>query len=499
MPSLDFRWLGTQAAPLKYKTKRRAALAVSAAICTVWAVGIADVHAQTLSGSPGPVASPLVPPWYEEVADQERPFWTLKKFPSQSYMKEYFWNFPPETPAFFRDSLLQLVARTYYLTRDNFNGTETDSWAGGGWIAWRSGLIANMFGVHAALYTSQPIYAPSDRDNARLLAPGQNSLAMLGQLYGRVQVGDQEFRGGRQLVDTPLINAQDNRMVPNTFTGVTLVSLPDKDRKYDYAIGYLWDIKQRNSNDFIPMSDALFGSDVRSRGTPFAMLKYRPVPGLSTAIMDYYIEDFINTAYGQIEYDFDIPKDKPDLVIGANIYDQRSVGSDLLTGAPFHTYQASAKVQTSYKGWTLFVAGSITGDESAIFSPFGSKQNYTDMQQVSFDNAGEKAFGGSIAYDFGSAGLPGWSAGVWYTGGWDAVNPATGLAIADRREFDVWLQFRPKEGQWKGFRFKTQYGKVWQDGNPRDAQPEFRVIVDYTILFRPPLAEVAEKRPVYMK
>ena len=35
--------------------------------------------------------------------------------------------------------------------------------------------------------------------------------------------------------------------------------------------------------------------------------------------------------------------------------------------------------------WTLFIAGSITGDGSAIFSPFGSKQNYTDMQQVSFD------------------------------------------------------------------------------------------------------------------
>lgn len=57
----------------------------------------------------------------------------------------------------------------------------------------------------------------------------------------------------------------------------------------------------------------------------------------------------------------------------------------------------------SYVGWTAFVAGSITGDESKLYSPFGTKPNFTDMQQVSFDNASERAIGGSLAYDFGYA------------------------------------------------------------------------------------------------
>jgi hypothetical protein len=467
---------------------------VTGALFAGWA-GIALVtQAEAQTGSW------LSPSWYEEVADQERPFWTLKKFPSQKYMKEIYWQFRPETHPFFRDSLLQYVARTYYLTRDNFNGTESETWAGGGWIAWRSGLIADTFGIHTALYTSQRIIGEPDEDNARLLAPGQNPLGMLGQLYGRVQIRDQEFRGGRMLVDTPLINHQDNRMVPNTFLGVQLVTLPDSDRNYDYAFGYLWDIKQRNSNDFVPMSDALFGSNVpQDHGTPFGMIKYRPFAGLSTVIMDYYLQDFINTAFAQAEYDFRFPKDKPNWIVGANIYDQRSVGADLLTGAPFHTYQASAKVQVAYSGWTFFVAGSITGDESNIFSPFGSKQNYTDMQQVSFDNANEKALGASLAYDFGSAGLPGWSAGVWYTQGWDAINPATGLGIADRNEWDVWLQYRPSEGPFKGFRLKTQYGVVRQADNVRDKQPEFRFILDYTVLFRPPIEKTAAAKSPVLK
>ena len=132
------------------------------------------------------------------------------------------------------------------------------------------------------------------------------------------------------------------------------------------------------------------------------------------------------------------------------------------------------------------MAGSITGDESSIFSPYGTKPNYTDMQQASFDNANEKAVGASIAYDFGSAGLSGLSTGAWYTQGWGAINTSTNVAIPDRRELDLWIQYRPTEGPLKGFRFKTQYANLWQQGNVRDTQPEFRFIVDYTVLFRPP-------------
>src|SRR5262245_1000888 len=105
--------------------------------------------------------SQLLPPSREELADEERQTWTLKKLPAQQYMSEFYWRFPSDTPAFFRESLLQFVARTYYLTRDNFDGSRSQAWAGGGWIAFRSGLIGDLFGVHAAYYTSQPLFAPS--------------------------------------------------------------------------------------------------------------------------------------------------------------------------------------------------------------------------------------------------------------------------------------------------------------------------------------------------
>jgi hypothetical protein len=476
---------------------RRVAIAGFVGVCAVLVSPLA--RAESNSSKTGEnqtvtVFDPLVVPTKDNVAEQRLGSAAGWKLPPQPYMRELYWQdvmggpFPANTPPFIRDSLLQVVARSYYLTRDNFDGTRSQAWAGGGWIAYRSGLIADTFGVHAAFYTSQRLYGPSDESGTKLLNPDQEPLNVLGQGYGFARIYDQELRGGLQLVDTPLINPQDNRMVPNTFGGVQLVSLPVKDRVYDYAVGYLWTVKQRDSNDFIPMSDALAGADVVDQGAPFGMVKFRPLPELSTTFMDYYIQDFVNTGFAQGEYAFQAPKDDPQWLVGANIIDQRTVGSDLLVGSSFQTYQASAKVQVSYSGWTTFVAGSITGDGSKIYSPFGSKPNYTDMQQVSFDNAGEKAIGGSVAYDFGYAfgnvGLSGLSAGAWFTQGWGAFNPSTNMGIANRNELDVWAQYRPKDGPLKGVRVKVQYSDLWQDGNERGDQPEFRFIVDHTILFR---------------
>ena len=47
-------------------------------------------------------------------------------------------------PAFFRDSLVQYVARTYLFSRDNSDGTKSQAAAAGGWLAIRSGLIPSL-------------------------------------------------------------------------------------------------------------------------------------------------------------------------------------------------------------------------------------------------------------------------------------------------------------------------------------------------------------------
>jgi hypothetical protein len=75
-----------------------------------------------------------------------------------------------------------------------------------------------------------------------------------GEAWGALRYKDYALLTGyRQLVDQRYINPQDNRMTPNTFQGVTLGG------KFDwvkYLVGYLWEIKPRNSDEFISMSGA---------------------------------------------------------------------------------------------------------------------------------------------------------------------------------------------------------------------------------------------------
>ena len=55
-------------------------------------------------------------------------------------------------------------------------------------------------------------------------------------------------------------------MVPNTFSGATWTRCRTRTASYDYVFGYLRNVKPRESNDFISMSDQLAGAGVSSRG-----------------------------------------------------------------------------------------------------------------------------------------------------------------------------------------------------------------------------------------
>jgi hypothetical protein len=89
------------------------------------AVGWIGVCVESLGAVTPSRAQQLPPADREEIADQERLSWTLQKFPPQPYMNEIYWQYSKDTPAFFRDSLVQFVARTYLFSRDNFDGSKS--------------------------------------------------------------------------------------------------------------------------------------------------------------------------------------------------------------------------------------------------------------------------------------------------------------------------------------------------------------------------------------
>src|SRR5438067_2181494 len=122
-----------------------------------------------------------------------------------------------------KDTKFEFNLRSYYFDRSDFNGSEKQAWAIGGWLGVKTGYFLEHIAFGATVYTSNPIYAPDDRDGTLLLAPGQNGYTVLGEFYAELRiVKDVGITVGAKGYDTPFINRNDTRMTPNTFEAVVL-------------------------------------------------------------------------------------------------------------------------------------------------------------------------------------------------------------------------------------------------------------------------------------
>ena len=262
-----------------------------------------------------------------------------------------------DTPAFFRDTELDLNLRSFYFNRDKFDDSVSAAWAMGGALAYKSGWLLDRLSIGSTFYWSENLYGPQEKDGTLLLKPGQHGYSVLGQLYARVKLFDEHIVNlYRYEYNTPFIGKNDSRMTPNTFEGYTLQgNFGGKDGApgFRYGGGYITKIKERNSDDFVWMSkDA--GADVKRgvavAGGTFTYGKF------SLGAVNYYSNDIINIFYSETKYSFPITKELGALV-AFQFTDQRSVGQDLLNGnRSFATNQVGVKGDVSYGG-AVFTLG----------------------------------------------------------------------------------------------------------------------------------------------
>jgi hypothetical protein len=234
-----------------------------------------------------------------------------------------------DTPAFFRDTKLDLRFRSFYMDEHNTASETKEAWAVGGALSYESGWLLDHFQLGSVVYTSQPAYAPEARDGTSLLEPGQEGYTVLGQLYGRVKlIGNNFLNLYRYGYNTPYLNANDSRMTPNTFEGYTLTGAyggKDGAPGLRYGLGYIDKIKLRNSEEFISMSEAAGAQVNRGVSVAGANFSYR---GFELGAIDYYSQDIINIAYAETRYLMKLT-DNLGFLFAAQYTDQRSTGSEL--------------------------------------------------------------------------------------------------------------------------------------------------------------------------
>lgn len=387
----------------------------------------------------------------------------------------------PSSPTFVRDTELRANSRTYWLDEDDFGFAKPQAFSTGGSLAYQSGYLANVFQLRSVLYTTQPLYANADAGLTNNLSPDGDQITVLGQINGRLKFAGQEITAGRLLVRTPYINPFDVRMIPLTFEGVALMP-DDRDRKVNYMASYLSRYKPRDDDDFISFSEGL--GVTQDNGVLITGGSYH-ANGWNIGGSNYWIKDTLNTAYGEVDYllPFGGGDDGPSVRVGINYLDQRTVGADLIPGAPYNARQASARLIASYQGFVFTGAVSKVGGAASIQKPFGFSTSYTAMLVTSFQQAGVDAYLLSLSYDLAKLGLDGVKFEAAWGKGRGVNDPEANEGFANQEEIDIRLVYEPHDSPLEGLRVEVEYvdWQVFDAALPSEELSQFRTIVNYAV------------------
>lgn len=378
-----------------------------------------------------------------------------------------------------KDTQFDFNFRSYYFDRRKFDGSQSQAWAIGGWAGLKTGYFFDHLALGATVYTSQKLYGDKDKDGTLLLEPGQQGYTVLGEAYAEIRVFDDlNIYVGRKGFDTPYINRNDARMTPNTFEAIVLqgkAKLEDRDdgATLKYGAGYFSKIKERNSEDFVPMSvDA--GASV-DRGVFTAGTLYEK-GNFSIGAIDYYCADIINIGYAEAKLKLVISDDiRPKFAV--QFTDQRSTGADLLQGDSFSAQQFGLKAELPVKQALFTTAFTHAAGGANLQSPWSGYPGYTSVQVQDFNRAGESAFLLRAGYEFKDIkGLSAYALAVLGT------NPQAAGQYR-QNEYDLNLQWAPPEGVLKGLSVRVRYAVVNQFGGASDNLTDFRAIINYGIKF----------------
>jgi hypothetical protein len=389
-----------------------------------------------------------------------------------------------DLPPFLRDSKFSLDPRSYYrdvVTNAPDKVTVKEAWAAGGSVSFETGRLFDVISGGLVFYTSLPLYGPIQYDGTQLLLPGQLGYDVVGQIYGKVHLGENlTFTAGRYLYDTPYLGPFDTRMTPNTFYGYTLIGTLGDDAKggpsFRYGAGYIAAIKLRDSNIFQSMSRAAGANVDNGVGVAGLLMNWGPV---YVGALEYYCQDTLNIAYAEGKYGISLPSDIK-AILALQYADQRSTGANLLNGGTFFaTNQFGSRLELGYQTGILTLGYSVVNPSFQMQNPWSDNPVYTNAMIQSFQRAGEQAIVAGASYVFTPIGLPGIAASVFFYQGWTGA--AAGPPTAEN-EWDFEIDWRPEFKPFSGFWLRARYGtSVVNQSNKLTTTDEVRVILNYSV------------------
>ena len=368
---------------------------------------------------------------------------------------------------FIRDAVFSLQPRFYYRSVRNAIGVQ-DTFAGGGSMSLTTGWWKDMIQFGVAGYTTQPLVAVKNDNRSGLVQTDGDGFFTLGEAWAKLRAGPATATVFRQILNMPFINANDTRMIPNTYEAYQIEVKP-----WDYLevnAGHITQMKARNSPDFVPMSEAA-GAPQVNRGTSFAGFLVGYEDRTYAGAMTQVTWDLFSSTYLQAGHTWYVT---PGVEIRGDLQfaDQRSVGAEYI--GSFDTQLYGGRLAASYENAVLSFAYTKTARGSGLLDPFGADPGFNGLMISNFALEGEQSFGANLSYDFERIGLRGVTVFASYVYG---ALPEDGW----EQEINVTADYRINSGLLRNFWLRLRYAH--NEAGDRAPIEDFRVILNYTYNF----------------
>ena len=376
---------------------------------------------------------------------------------------------------FLANATAKLELRSYYFNRRNPGDDEARATVTGGRLTFDSGDW-NGLGIGLSYYNSTELSQTGS--DTGLLASGGDNISVLGEANIRYRFNDgfldgSEIKLYRQQLNLPYLNKADIRRLPAVHEAYTLSRIGA--RSFDYGIGYIRQFKNFDSKDFIRIGEAA-GAPGSDAGLSLAGARVHFTDTTSVGAVTLYAHDSFNTFFTEAVHARQLTE-TVDLKLQGQFTDQRSVGRQDI--GEFDTWHYAMKASSGWRGGVVSLAYTDTGEGAAVRKPFGSSPSYNSIQRLDFDRAGERSLALGLSYNSAYASALGLSGFATIARGVDAVDPATGMDLPDRSEYDLNIDFPPPRGPLQGLWLRTRYNFVDVDGE--GARHDVRVILNYEV------------------
>lgn len=369
--------------------------------------------------------------------------------------------------------------RYFYInTAKENNGVNTSQHGNaiGGQLGYTTGTLYG-FKLGTTLMTTIPFANPDNpknvetsilaRDNGVRVYNSPNGpnaddgFAILGEAYVQYNRDNYELWYGRRVLQSPLFDAKDVRMLPSSLQGgVAKVSF---DNKIDVSAGYFDKFKQRTSDQFINIIKHALGANTLAitgsdEGYMIPLSLSWQNSSLSVNIYDDYAPNFMNSLYADVTYKDKINSEYSYIAsVQGMIQDSIGNADNYLAenGGKINAQVVAAKVAVTRQDTTIMAACSHvsnnSGDHDSLVLPWDGTPLYTNM--LTSNELFSSDYGRALTSDTG------------YIGG------TTGIKFGVMQKFD----FTGLEG----FKGILEYAR-FDSGRFPEAQKDINAAIGYT-------------------